>query len=158
MTDTQDLNKNDLPTLTRTKAWHRRWWVGLLAVCLLAVGVYVFVIRAGEAPSRTAAPSPPLIPVVAAPARRRDMSVYLTGLGAVTPLNTVTTEAADECCTHMRIRVMLNESALPTVIFERAILLSEGLSSSSQTPSAWVASQPSVSPTARPDGILTPVE
>jgi membrane fusion protein, multidrug efflux system len=90
MTDTQDVNKNDLPTLTRAKAWRRRWWVGLLAVCLLAVGVYVFVIRAGEAPSRTAAPGPPPIPVVAAPARTRDMGVYLTGLGSVTPLNTVT--------------------------------------------------------------------
>jgi membrane fusion protein, multidrug efflux system len=90
MTDTQDVNKNDLPTLTRAKAWRRRWWVGLLAVCLLAIGVYVFVIRAGEAPSRAAAPGPPPIPVVAAPARTRDMGVYLTGLGSVTPLNTVT--------------------------------------------------------------------
>jgi multidrug efflux system membrane fusion protein len=50
--------------------------------------------RAGEAPSRAAAPGPPAltraVPVVAVPARARDMGVYLTGLGAVTPLNTVT--------------------------------------------------------------------
>jgi multidrug efflux system membrane fusion protein len=52
--------------------------------------VYVFVIRADEAPSRAAAPGPPSIPVVAVPAQARDMGVYLTGLGSVTPLNTVT--------------------------------------------------------------------
>jgi multidrug efflux system membrane fusion protein len=90
MTDTQDVNKNDLPTLTRAMALRRRWWIGLLAVCLLAIGVYVFLIRAGEAPSRAAAPGPPPIPVVAVPAQARDMGVYLTGLGSVTPLNTVT--------------------------------------------------------------------
>jgi multidrug efflux system membrane fusion protein len=90
MTDTQDAHKNDQPTRTRAAALRRRWWIGLLAVCLLAIGVYVLVIRAGEVPSRAAAPGPPPIPVVAAPARRRDMGVYLTGLGSVTPLNTVT--------------------------------------------------------------------
>jgi membrane fusion protein, multidrug efflux system len=90
MTDTPDAHKNALPTQTRAAALHRRWWIGLLAVCLLASGVYVFVIRAGEAPSRTAAPGPPPIPVVAAPAQARDVGVYLAGLGSVTPLNTVT--------------------------------------------------------------------
>jgi membrane fusion protein, multidrug efflux system len=94
MTDTQDADKNDMPSRTRAAAWRRRWWIGLLAVGLLAIGVYVFVTRAGEAPSRAATPGPtPLaraVPVVAAPARSRDMGVYLTGLGSVTPLNTVT--------------------------------------------------------------------
>jgi membrane fusion protein, multidrug efflux system len=35
-------------------------------------------------------PAPPRVPVVAAAVRTRDVSVYLTGLGTVTPLNTVT--------------------------------------------------------------------
>jgi membrane fusion protein, multidrug efflux system len=94
MTDTPDAHKNDQPTRTRAAAWRRHWWMGLLAVCLLAVGVYVFVIRAGEAPSRAAAPGPspaaPAVSVVAVPAQARDMGVYLTGLGSATPLNTVT--------------------------------------------------------------------
>jgi len=94
MTFMQEAIKNDMPKRTRAAAWRRRWWIGLLAVCLLAIGAYVFVTRMGEAPTRAAAPGPsPLtraVPVVAMPARSRDMGVYLTGLGAVTPLNTVT--------------------------------------------------------------------
>jgi membrane fusion protein, multidrug efflux system len=90
MTDTTDAHKNDQPTRTRAAALYRRWWMGLLAVCLLAVGAYVLLIKAGEAPSRAAAPGPPPIPVVTVPVRARDMGVYLTGLGSVTPLATVT--------------------------------------------------------------------
>jgi membrane fusion protein, multidrug efflux system len=90
----QEANKNDLPSGTRAVELLRRWWIGLLAVCLLAIGAYVFVTRAIEAPSRAAAPGPNpptrAVPVVAASARVRDVGVYLTGLGAVTPLNTVT--------------------------------------------------------------------
>jgi hypothetical protein len=59
MTVTPDANKHDMPPQTRVAAWRRRWWIGLLAVCLLAIGAYVFVTRAIEAPSRAAAPGPP---------------------------------------------------------------------------------------------------
>jgi membrane fusion protein, multidrug efflux system len=94
MTVAQEANEDDMPSRTRAAVWHRRWWIGLLTVCLLAIGAYVFLIRGGEAPSRAAAPGPnraaPAVTVVAAPARVRDMGVYLTGLGSVTPLNTVT--------------------------------------------------------------------
>jgi multidrug efflux system membrane fusion protein len=94
MTVTPEANKNNVPSRTRAAAWRRRWWIGLLAVCLLAIGVYVFVTRVGEAPSRAAAPGPnpaaSAVQVGTAPARARDVGVYLTGLGAVTPLNTVT--------------------------------------------------------------------
>jgi multidrug efflux system membrane fusion protein len=90
----QEANKNDMPKRTRAVAWLRLWWIGLLAIALLGLGAYAFLIRTGETPSRDAAPAaPPLaraVPVVAAPARVRDVGVYLTGLGAVTPLNTVT--------------------------------------------------------------------
>ena len=94
MTFMQEANKNDTPKQTRAAAWRRRWWIGLLAIALLGLGAYAFLTRTGETPSRDAAPgAPPVaraVPVVAVPARARDMGVYLTGLGSVTPLNTVT--------------------------------------------------------------------
>src|SRR5215216_4366456 len=94
MTDTHEADKNDMPSRTRAAAWRKYWWIGLLVLCLVAIGVYVFVTRAGEAPSRAAAPGPhpaaSAVPAGAAPARARDVGVYLTGLGSVTPLNTVT--------------------------------------------------------------------
>src|SRR5262245_65690960 len=91
---TQDADKHATPRQTGAATWRRRWWIGLLAVCLLAIGAYIFLTRAGEAPWRAAAPEPPpltrAVPVVAAPARARDMGIYLTGLGAVTARNTAT--------------------------------------------------------------------
>jgi len=82
---------------SRFAALRRRWGIGLLAVCLLAGGVYVFLTRSGEAQSRTAkqGASPPArsVPVVAAAAKTGDIGVYLTGLGAVTPLKTVTVKS-----------------------------------------------------------------
>jgi membrane fusion protein, multidrug efflux system len=94
MTFMQEANTNDMPKQRRGAAWRRRWWIGLLAVCLLAIGAYTFLTRVGEAPTRAAAPGPSpatrVVPVVAMPARSRDVGIYLTGLGAVTPLNTVT--------------------------------------------------------------------
>ena len=94
MTPTQDTHENDLPTRPRAATWRRRWWIGLLAVGLLVIGVYVFVIKAGAEPVRAAAPGPnpvaPAVAVVATPAQARDTGISLTGLGSVTPLATVT--------------------------------------------------------------------
>lgn len=65
-------------------------WTALLVLVLLAAGGYGVVMRAGGSarPEPTAAAAR-AVPVVAAAARARDMGVYITGLGSVTPLNTV---------------------------------------------------------------------
>ena len=72
----------------------RWWWIALPALALLGVGVYVLVSRSGAAQPPAARqarnPAAQVVPVVAAAARAADVGVYLTGLGAVTPLNTVT--------------------------------------------------------------------
>ena len=71
-----------------------RWWLVLLVICVLAGGAYLFIVKSGSAKSRPPeAGQDPLarsIPAVAAPAKSGDIGVYLTGLGTVIPLNTVT--------------------------------------------------------------------
>jgi multidrug efflux system membrane fusion protein len=74
-----------------------RWLVGVVALALVAVGGYLFFARNGDAQSpggkseKSAAARS--VPVVAAPAKTGDVGIYLTGLGSVTPLNTVTVKS-----------------------------------------------------------------
>lgn len=72
----------------------RRWWVIPLVVCVLAAGTYAVLLNTGKTQLRNAAKErkapPPAIPVVAVQAKKTDLNVYITGLGSVTPLNTVT--------------------------------------------------------------------
>ena len=78
----------------------RRWWVWLLALAVLAYGAYR--IRKGmvapQAANVTAPATRPArdygaVPVVAATASKGDIGVYFTGLGAVTPIYTVTVKS-----------------------------------------------------------------
>jgi len=76
-------------------ARRRRWWLWLLLVLLLGIGGYVLwskitSAKAAAAAAKVAAKGPPPIPVVATKSRQGDIGVYYSGLGAVTPLATVT--------------------------------------------------------------------
>ena len=67
--------------------------VGAIALLIVMVGVGALALSGSwrsTAGAQGGAPAPPRVPVVAAAARTRDVGVYLNGLGAVTPLNTVT--------------------------------------------------------------------
>jgi len=76
-----------------------RGWVWLTILVLLAAGIYIFWPKkaadqaGGGAPGAGAGPrarAAIAIPVVAAKARKGNIPVYFTGLGAVTPIYTVT--------------------------------------------------------------------
>jgi len=79
----------------------RRGWIWLLILALVAAGAYMFWRQrnAGQAGGASGAAAQGqrkgfgAIPVVAAKARRGNIPVYFTGLGAVTPIYTVTVKS-----------------------------------------------------------------
>ena len=79
------------------KAPKRRWWVWLLALAVLGYGAYR--VRKGLVAPQAATAGQganlrlPSVPVVAAQTRKGDIGVYITGLGAVTPIYTVTVKS-----------------------------------------------------------------
>lgn len=85
---------SDLPTSTSSKPRsHALWW--LLAVGIVAVGGYFYFRGSAEqgqanAGSKSGRPDTPPVSIAAATSRQGDMPIYLSGLGTVTALKTVT--------------------------------------------------------------------
>ena len=80
--------KQSHPNIQRTR-WRWHW---LLILAIVAAGGYWLLTRYSQPEHLTTAAKPltPSVPVVAVAVRQGDLPVYLTGLGSVTPLNTVT--------------------------------------------------------------------
>ena len=80
----------------KAKPARRRWvWWLLCIVLLLGTGAYLLwsketAVKSAAAAAKAAAKGPPAIPVVAAKSYQGNIGVYYSGLGAVTPLATVT--------------------------------------------------------------------
>ncbi len=73
----------------------RRWWLWMLAASLLAIAAYTQLgpKTGGEKTKPGAAPPGPGLPVSAVAARQGDIGVYLTGLGSVSPIHTITVKS-----------------------------------------------------------------
>jgi len=86
------LDRNDLTELHPSRDWLKRWWLWLPAAILLGIVVYSQLTkgRAAEGPGRQGAPLQQSVAVTAAAAKKGDIGIYLTGLGSVTPVHTVT--------------------------------------------------------------------
>ena len=73
--------------------WLKHWWIWLPAAILLGIVVYSQLTK-GQAAEGTGRPgaslNQPGVAVTAASAKKGDIGIYLTGLGTVTPVHTVT--------------------------------------------------------------------
>src|SRR5262249_43784113 len=78
----------ETPVTSSTRRSRRRYgWLGLALIGAMA-GVFLWRwidVRREQLPR-----TPPPIPVVVAQAEKGDIGVYVTGLGTVTPINTIT--------------------------------------------------------------------
>ena len=109
-----------MPEPTHFSPWNKRYWIGLLGMALLGVGIYVFFVKSGKAdppPARQGQNSATrAVSVVTAKAKTGEMNVYLTGLGTVTPLNMVTVKSRVD---GQLMRVLFREG---DVVAARALL------------------------------------
>ena len=88
------------PTAAEPARGSRRLWiVVLLLACLVGVGAWIAngrqarVQQAKPGPGAAAGPQARPVPVVVMPVRTGNLNVFLTALGSVTPLNTVTVKS-----------------------------------------------------------------
>jgi multidrug efflux system membrane fusion protein len=91
----QEETGNEPSKVTPSTSRVRLWWLIVPLAALLAVGVYLYqgAKAARSAKQAAAKAASQATPVTAQAAGKADVGVYITGLGNVTPLNTVTVKS-----------------------------------------------------------------
>ena len=94
MTTAPEAEKHDMLKRGDNPRLLRHWWILLLAICLVAIGAYVFFIKGQRrAAKENQNQLTRTVPVVAVEAKKTAFNVYISGLGSVTPHNTVTVKS-----------------------------------------------------------------
>jgi membrane fusion protein, multidrug efflux system len=97
MTVTQESEHTPIPQRISTRAFRLHWVFWLLALVAAGFGGHAYWTQANDnTPSsgqKGASVPPQSVPVVIATARKGDIAIYLTALGSVTPMNTVTVKS-----------------------------------------------------------------
>lgn len=107
----ENTNKSDLTERNPSRPRSRHWFV-LILVALVVAGGYAYWIRAEEpAKNQAKRGQAPRVPVVAMPAVQGDIGIYITGLGTVTPLHTVTVRSRVD---GQLMRVLFQEGQIVT--------------------------------------------
>ena len=91
---------DDAPTAAEPARRPRRFWIIIVVLaCLVGIGAWIAhgrqarVQQAKPAPGAAGGPAARPVPVVVMPVRTGELNVFLTALGSVTPLNTVTVKS-----------------------------------------------------------------
>src|SRR6185369_249938 len=122
-----DTEKTESETQPARLSFFKRWWFWFILLCLVAGGAFAvwnkqqLPAAPASGKSGTRAASLPT-PVSVAPVRTGGMNLYLTGLGSVIPLNTVTVKSRVDgqlMEVHYREGQNLNKGALLAVIDPR---------------------------------------
>jgi membrane fusion protein, multidrug efflux system len=86
MSEQEKTGPNEDMEKVQPESRRRKWPLALVIIFLALIAIYIST----HLKSKQAKPPAPRAPVVAEAAKKRDINVYLTGLGSVIPLNTVT--------------------------------------------------------------------
>ena len=90
----RELPAEDAPLALPAGSSSKAKWIWLVVLLVIAgAGIAIYRSHAAAAAAAAKPQGPPTVPVVVAPVQRKDVPVYLTGLGSVTGFNTVTVKS-----------------------------------------------------------------